>query len=215
MALSRRTLLLSGAAAGAAGHDLAAGRRGRAPPRPAAQPTRSPSASPPATRSRTASCSGPGSRPTPLADGRPGRHAGPRRRRCSWELAADERFRRVVRRGRRRSPGRDAAHTVHVELNGLLPGREYFYRFQAERLRLAGRPDPHRARRPGPRGGTPGHVVRVLLAVRARLLHRLPAAGRGRARADPAPRRLPVRVRRPAPTTSPAATRATTRARRP
>ena len=34
---------------------------------------------------------------------------------------------------------------MHVELDGLLPGREYFYRFRAERLRLAGRPHPHRA----------------------------------------------------------------------
>ncbi|MFC7546154.1 alkaline phosphatase D family protein [Plantactinospora sp. GCM10030261] len=49
-----------------------------------------------------------------------------------WELAADERFRHVVRRGV--ALARPAtAHSVHVELNGLLPGREYFYRFRAER----------------------------------------------------------------------------------
>lgn len=47
-----------------------------------------------------------------------------------WELAADDGFRRVVRRG-------DAlalpqlAHAVHVELGGLAPAREYFYRFSA------------------------------------------------------------------------------------
>ncbi|HYN94776.1 MAG TPA: alkaline phosphatase D family protein, partial [Pilimelia sp.] len=48
-----------------------------------------------------------------------------------WEVAADERFGRVVRRGAAHAhPG--AAHSVHVELNGLAPGREYFYRFRAE-----------------------------------------------------------------------------------
>ncbi|TDB77056.1 alkaline phosphatase [Micromonospora sp. KC723] len=48
-----------------------------------------------------------------------------------WEVAADELFRRVVRRGTQDArPG--SAHSVHVELDGLLPGREYFYRFHAE-----------------------------------------------------------------------------------
>lgn len=50
----------------------------------------------------------------------------------TWELAADERFRRVVRKGvavARPSRG----HSVHVELDGLSPGREFFYRFHAER----------------------------------------------------------------------------------
>src|SRR3954465_4448588 len=48
-----------------------------------------------------------------------------------WEGAAGARFRRVVRRGV--APARpESAHTVHVELNHLLPGREYFYRFRAE-----------------------------------------------------------------------------------
>jgi alkaline phosphatase D len=52
--------------------------------------------------------------------------------RVDWELAADERFRRVVRRGS--VAARPAsAHTVHVELGGLSAGREYFYRFHAER----------------------------------------------------------------------------------
>ena len=47
-----------------------------------------------------------------------------------WEVAADARFSRVLRSG---SAVADpaAAHSVHVEVNGLLPGRSYFYRFEA------------------------------------------------------------------------------------
>jgi alkaline phosphatase D len=49
-----------------------------------------------------------------------------------WELAADERFRKIVRRGTVAARP-ESAHSVHVELNGLAPGREFFYRFRAER----------------------------------------------------------------------------------
>ncbi|RAY11667.1 alkaline phosphatase [Actinomadura craniellae] len=49
-----------------------------------------------------------------------------------WEVAADPRFRFVVRRGTA-SARPAAAHSVHVELNGLRPGREYWYRFKVER----------------------------------------------------------------------------------
>lgn len=47
-----------------------------------------------------------------------------------WEVAADARFSRVLQSG---SAVADpaAAHSVHVEVNGLLPGRSYFYRFEA------------------------------------------------------------------------------------
>ncbi|THA24426.1 alkaline phosphatase [Streptomyces sp. RKND-216] len=47
-----------------------------------------------------------------------------------WQVAEDERFRRIVRVGvelARPSSG----HAVHVEVGGLRPGREYFYRFRA------------------------------------------------------------------------------------
>jgi alkaline phosphatase D len=50
----------------------------------------------------------------------------------TWELAADERFRKVVRRGVVQARP-DRGHSVHVELAGLAPGREFFYRFRAER----------------------------------------------------------------------------------
>jgi alkaline phosphatase D len=47
-----------------------------------------------------------------------------------WELAADERFARVLRRGQV-TARRSSAHAVHVEVGGLAPGREYHYRFEA------------------------------------------------------------------------------------
>ncbi|NEE01471.1 alkaline phosphatase D family protein [Phytoactinopolyspora halotolerans] len=49
-----------------------------------------------------------------------------------WEVATDESFRRVVRRGTVvASP--ELAHAVHPHVDGLQPGREYFYRFTAGR----------------------------------------------------------------------------------
>jgi alkaline phosphatase D len=49
-----------------------------------------------------------------------------------WEVAADPRFRSVVRRGT--APARRAfAHAVHVDVRGLRAGAEYFYRFRAGR----------------------------------------------------------------------------------
>ncbi|GGL12444.1 alkaline phosphatase D [Sphaerisporangium melleum] len=47
-----------------------------------------------------------------------------------WQVAEDERFRTVVRDGTATARPA-AAHSVHVELDGLKPGREYFYRFRA------------------------------------------------------------------------------------
>lgn len=47
-----------------------------------------------------------------------------------WEVAADQGFRRIVRRGRTvAAAGR--GHAVHLEIAGLAPGRRYFYRFHA------------------------------------------------------------------------------------
>lgn len=47
-----------------------------------------------------------------------------------FEVAEDEGFRRIVRRGAREATP-ELAHSVHVEVDGLAPGREYFYRFKA------------------------------------------------------------------------------------
>lgn len=46
-----------------------------------------------------------------------------------WEVAADERFTRVVQRGIAMAAA-ELAHSVHVELTGLRPGADYFYRFR-------------------------------------------------------------------------------------
>ncbi len=49
-----------------------------------------------------------------------------------WEVAEDDRFRRVVRRGVATAhPG--FGHSVHVDVRGLRPDRVYYYRFRAGR----------------------------------------------------------------------------------
>ncbi|TDE02588.1 alkaline phosphatase D family protein [Jiangella asiatica] len=65
--------------------------------------------------------------PQPLApDGHGGMPARPVPVR--YEVAADEGFRQIVRRGAAvASP--ELSHSVHPQVNGLEPGREYFYRF--------------------------------------------------------------------------------------
>ncbi len=47
-----------------------------------------------------------------------------------WEVSEDEGFSRIVQRGTARATA-DEAHSVHVELRGLLPHRWYWYRFVA------------------------------------------------------------------------------------
>ncbi len=47
-----------------------------------------------------------------------------------WEVAEDEHFRKVVLRGERLARP-ELGHSVHVEVEGLRSGREYFYRFKA------------------------------------------------------------------------------------
>ncbi|HET6989120.1 MAG TPA: alkaline phosphatase D family protein [Kribbella sp.] len=46
-----------------------------------------------------------------------------------YEIAEDDQFRRIVRRGAVEARP-ELAHSVHVEVAGLRPGREYFYRFR-------------------------------------------------------------------------------------
>ncbi|NRQ38851.1 alkaline phosphatase [Nonomuraea sp. NN258] len=45
-----------------------------------------------------------------------------------WEIAEDDAMRRVVRKGTATARP-ELAHAVHVEVHGLRPGREYWYRF--------------------------------------------------------------------------------------
>lgn len=64
--------------------------------------------------------------PRPLDGG----GVGNRRVPVDWELAADEGFAQIVRRGRVEAlPAR--AHSVHVDVRGLEPASWYFYRFRA------------------------------------------------------------------------------------
>jgi alkaline phosphatase D len=48
-----------------------------------------------------------------------------------WQVAADERFSSIVKSGTAEA-GPSSAHSVHVEVQGLEPGRDYFYRFRSE-----------------------------------------------------------------------------------
>lgn len=68
--------------------------------------------------------------PRPLADdglgGMPARVVD-----VEWEVAGDETFTRIEQRGRSVATP-ESAHSVHVEVAGLRPGGEYFYRFRAE-----------------------------------------------------------------------------------
>ncbi|EIE97476.1 alkaline phosphatase D family protein [Saccharomonospora glauca] len=70
--------------------------------------------------------------PDPLAeDGLGG--LGRRAVTVEWELARDERFRHVVRRGVETTDA-EAGYAVHVEVAGLAPGWEYHYRFRCGRF---------------------------------------------------------------------------------
>ncbi|MFN4091326.1 MAG: alkaline phosphatase D family protein [Brevundimonas sp.] len=54
----------------------------------------------------------------------------------NWEVASDRGFRTVVQKGEAVARP-ELAHAVHVEVEGLEPAREYFYRFSAGRERSA------------------------------------------------------------------------------
>ncbi|HEU5160154.1 MAG TPA: alkaline phosphatase D family protein [Streptosporangiaceae bacterium] len=64
-----------------------------------------------------------------------------------WEVAEDERFARVVRRSATAARP-ELGHSVHAEVTGLRPGREYFYRFRA-----AGEISPVGRTKTAPSGG--------------------------------------------------------------
>ncbi|MDX3852770.1 alkaline phosphatase D family protein [Streptomyces sp. AK02-01A] len=49
-----------------------------------------------------------------------------------WQVAADERFRHVVRSGKAEARP-EYSYSVHVDVRGLEPGRHYWYRFKADK----------------------------------------------------------------------------------
>jgi alkaline phosphatase D len=65
--------------------------------------------------------------PTPLI---PGGGMPPDVVMVDWEVASDDRMQRIVRQGTAAAT-REWAHSVHVEVDGLEPGRWYWYRFRA------------------------------------------------------------------------------------
>ncbi|GAA0232960.1 alkaline phosphatase D family protein [Cryptosporangium japonicum] len=65
-----------------------------------------------------------------------------------WEVAADERFRTLVRTGTAVAHPA-TAHTLHVDARGLRPGAQYFYRF-----RVGGQASPVGRTRTAPTGRT-------------------------------------------------------------
>ncbi|WP_231333430.1 alkaline phosphatase D family protein [Actinomadura graeca] len=90
--------------------------------------------------------------PHPLADdghgGMPDRDVT-----VEWQVAEDERFRRVARGGRV-TARREGAHSVHAEVGGLRPGAEYFYRFRA-----GGHVSPTGRTRTAPAPGAPSPLT--------------------------------------------------------
>ena len=75
-----------------------------------------------------------------------------------WEVAADERFSKVVRRGKS-TASPSSVHAVHVEVDGLEPAREYWYRFQS-----GGARSPAARTRTGPAPGRGDERLRLALA---------------------------------------------------
>lgn len=99
--------------------------------------------------------------------------------RVDWEVAADDRFRDVVRRGTATAHP-EWAHSVHVELHGLRPGRDYWYRFRAgPHLSPAGRA------RTAPHPGTYGPPLAMVFASCANYEHGLFTAYRRIAEEEP------------------------------
>ncbi|MEV7980514.1 alkaline phosphatase D family protein [Streptomyces sp. NPDC086519] len=75
-----------------------------------------------------------------------------------WEIAEDERLRKVVRRGTAHARP-EYGHSVHVDVRGLRPDRSYWYRFRA-----GGRISPTGRTRTAPHPHARGGSLRVALA---------------------------------------------------
>lgn len=76
----------------------------------------------------------------------------------TWQVAEDEAFARVIKSGQTVATA-DWAHSVHVEVEGLLPLRQYYYRFIAK-----GQNSPTGRAKTAPRLGAPVDKVRFAIA---------------------------------------------------
>jgi len=76
----------------------------------------------------------------------------------SWQIARDDRFRSIVREGTAWAVP-ELAHSVHVEVDGLDPDGEWFYRF-----RYRGQVSPTGRTRTAPSPGTEGGVLAFAVA---------------------------------------------------
>ncbi|MBL8839632.1 MAG: alkaline phosphatase D family protein, partial [Alphaproteobacteria bacterium] len=93
--------------------------------------------------------------PSPLAvDG----GLGPAPVAVDWEVAGDERFATIVRRGSFETAAA-TAHCVHVDVRGLAPARWYWYRFHA-----GGATSPVGRTRTAPAAGAPTERLRFAFA---------------------------------------------------
>ena len=106
-------------------------------------------------------------RPEPLVEGggMPAKDIGVR-----WQVASDSSFRRVVKSGKVAAMP-ELGHSVHVDVHGLRPGREYYYRFLTSADESPVGPHQDRARLARPRA-RPHVRVRLLPEVGRRVLHR-------------------------------------------
>lgn len=89
----------------------------------------------------------------------------PRRVEVTWQVSTDERFRHVVAHGRVVARP-ESAHSVHVEVGRLRPGRVYWYRFRA-----AGHVSPVGRTRTAPAGGSLPRDLRLAFASCAQYEH--------------------------------------------
>jgi alkaline phosphatase D len=97
----------------------------------------------------------------------------------AWEIAHDERFDAIVQNGSATATP-ELAHSVHVDVTGLEPGREYFYRFFAlDSVSPTGRT------KTAPAPGTLADRLRLGFASCAHWEHGYFAAYRHLAREDP------------------------------
>ncbi len=108
-----------------------------------------------------------------------------------WEVSEDERFRRIVQKGSQIAQP-ELGHSVHAEVEGLRPGRHYWYRFMT-----GGEVSPSGRTKTAPAETASLNHFQVRLCflpeLPSGLLHRVSPAGGGRSRPRRSPGRLHLR----------------------